>query len=280
MADTPSDYVNLRVSHELYALFSMQDRINKFLWTSDAAYAYVLAKLQDQDPDIDAQVALGVEAAAWQRATSGRRHFEGSLGVFLAALRDNSSHIYGTVFVQYYAAFERYLLRRSGAYRRRGTDDAIWSPLISGCQHLSRGVSFPIPLERVLLADTSRLIRNIVAHGDEVPAYPDDIRIARWMSRVEAVLRTTQWEGDYPSLIRSAAGQTFGRVSRVASKFKLPALYFYMLFSFTNLSAMALAVEEALFDPVSEKSYTIRRQLKYVRRTELVVEPPPETATS
>jgi len=273
MADITPATVDLQVSKELYVLFGMQERINKFLWTSEASYSYTLAHLAAADPDADAEIGLGVESRAWDRAASGRRHFEGSTGVFLSSLRENSNHIFGTVLVQYFAAFERYLISRRGAYRRRASEQGPWSPLISGCEHLSADRPYPVPLERLLLADTSRLLRNIVAHGDDVPPNPDDLRIATWKRRVEAVLSTTKWPGDHQAIVRDVAGQVFGRVARSAAKTNLPGIYFFMLYSFTNLSAMALAVEEALFDPASEEAFIVRRQAKYVRRLDLVIQP-------
>ncbi len=71
--------------------------------------------------------------------------------------------------------------------------------------------------------------------------------------------------------VKEAVGEMFGRVRRLSSARDLPPVFFFALFSFTNLSALALAVEEALFDPASEQVFTVRRQEKYVRRTELIV---------
>jgi len=268
--DASSKYVDLRVSRELHALFGMQDRINKFLWSSEAAYAYTVAKLEGLSPDEDAATAVGVPSGAWDKAASGRRHFEGSLGVFLGTLRANSEQLYVTVLVQYYAAFERYLLRRSGAYRRRPDELTTWSPLLSGLRHLGEG-SYPVPLERVIYADTSRLIRNVVAHGDDAPLSVDDVRVRHWKRRVASVLKIASWPGNHEGAVEEVVSQVFGRAARMASKHELSTLYFYMLFAFTNLSALALAVEEAVFNPASEQAFTVRRQAKYVRRTELIV---------
>ena len=166
MDQVSSGSVNLRVSKELYTLFGTQERLNKFLWSSEASYSFTLEKSKDGDPEQDAEAGLGVPSRAWHKATSGRRHFEGTLGNLRGTLAENANQLYGMTLVQYYAAFERYLYRRSGAYRRRTEEHNLWSPLISGCAHLGVRSQYPLPIEHVLSADTSRFLRNLIAHGE------------------------------------------------------------------------------------------------------------------
>jgi len=129
-----------------------------------------------------------------------------------------------------------------------------------------------MPVERLLAADASRFLRNLIAHGEQVPLAPDDFRVTRWKLLAQRHLERAGWPGDSRRAVQETTYRVFGRVTERSNQVRLPAVYLYMLYSFTNLAAFALAIEEALFDPVAEEAFVVRRQAKYVRRTDLIVE--------
>jgi antirestriction protein ArdC len=109
-----------------------------------------------------------------------------------------------------------------------------------------------------------------MAHREEA-ALPDTLNHPQTQGWIRSRVR----DGEKPNDVKAAAeyvvGQAEAHLKDCAKNDKdLPLSFFYTLFAFTNFDSLAFEIEEALMPMNSNSTTTIRRQVRKVRRADLV----------
>jgi hypothetical protein len=240
-----ADFVELR---------RVQALLNAFLWSSDISYRFVA---DSKDPRLAnlggkaSQVLAGVKARAWYPNIKGLPHYKKSIGGFLKDVATNETYVYRGIIVQWHAAFESFLDQRMRPFLGKVNN---WGPLTSTlcCPQLLHATK-PVQLATVLRGDIIRKLRNECAHGHAaLPQGINDNRVGEWKNHVSSDLKKRFWpETDLDKAVTGAIQHVFGRVEKRIQTVPpadraLEAAYFYTLFSFTNLEALAREIEAAL----------------------------------
>ena len=241
-------------SAEFSELRRAQGLLNAFLWSSDISYRIVA---ESKDPRLAnlgrkaSEVLASVKARAWYPNMKGLPHYRKSVGGFLKDVAANETYVYRGIIVQWHAAFESYLDRRMHPYLGKVRN---WGPLTSTlcCPQLLLATK-PVQLTTVLRSDIIRKLRNECAHGQApLPQSINDKRVGEWKKHVSIDLKKRFWPvTDLDKAVTDAIQHVFGgvefRLQEVPPADRpLEAAYFYALFSFTNLNALAREIEAAL----------------------------------
>jgi hypothetical protein len=271
----PRDYV--AASRAMFELRQMQRQLNDFWQTSELSYGYLLNAGLGRDPERRAVDLLGhVESAVWYPNREGRIKREDTIGKTLAQVEANTVVTYRTTLLSFYAAFEAYLKAAVGNRRRGGT----WGPLVFSLTGPAlRDAPCPLPLRIILCADFCRRLRNAITHdGFVVPASVNDPEFQTWQQDLTAAAIEAGWpEGEIaaeiPIAARRVVGAAAGEVAKAMKREqkRLPIELFYMLFTFSNLDALALALEEALLPTGSRTGYEVVRRRADIRRPDLIL---------
>jgi hypothetical protein len=258
-----------------------QTRLNYFVWTTELSYGSALTSKDPRLADAEAFAAealADVESQAWFPNTAGRIKYHGRIASFLDQLRRNPATLAQATLVLWYTHFEKYLANRVDP--KLGKE---WGPLTKSLRRLelTSSVPYPLNLQTVLRADLCRIVRNLMVHEDRVPSSLTDPAILKWTNLRRADLQAPEnpatWAAADPDTeLKEAVGYVVGqalnhlRDPQVASK-DLTLGFFYALFSFTNLDTLACEIEEAVQPRPADTTITVRRQLKKVRRADLIV---------
>lgn len=271
------------VSPEMYRLRGEQDKLNRFLWSTELAYGAVLRSKEQNllHPDAEVTNALAdVEAEAWFPRTMGEPHYKGKISTFMGDLRNNLSYVFCAVILAWYSRFEAYLDERLGPIRRKR---GYWGPFtdtlsIPGLLETPN----PVQVHTVLRADLCRQVRNWLVHTSSTPlGLPTDARdprVQEWRRYVATpLLKGGEWNcsdhnKEVDDAVRYVGGEVINQLQHAESRGKqLTPEQFYAIFSFTNFSALAFEIEEALLPAGKPGEKSIFKAGYKIRRRDLVI---------
>ena len=277
---TVDSRVKISVSSLMRQLRVTQTSLNRFLWTTELSYGYILESAPGalSDRDKKAAEALGhITSGAWYRNNQGRIKLDETVGQFLDDVACNTIHVYRSVVVHFFSAFEAYLEDRVGELKQtRGG----WGPYLRSLavQELM-SARYPVRVRTVLCADLSREVRNRMVHPPfEIPDSLAHPLTAIWRKRLTDVLIDAGWatesvERTVAEALAQVIGQVANHISTARKEGKTyPPEYFYMLFAFTNLDNLAFEIEEAMMPTGIQSDAWVWRKRDYVRRTDLLVD--------
>jgi hypothetical protein len=216
------------------------------------------------------------------QATQGKyRH---TVGAFLDHVTRNTHYVHLAAIVMASTAFEEYLESQRasidpknpwGKEMEKGWGPYCWS--LSGTAVYWEGAAPGNPQQRpvnpksVLDADVTRLLRNQIVHAQSGLALSrNDPEVARWQKTLGDQAKASRWysqamaknllkrDSEIENTVRNAINGFLGsaehkvRRAQATRGKELPIEYFYMLFTFTALDALAFELEEALIVHPSE----------------------------
>jgi hypothetical protein len=263
---TVEEFCDVMVSAQMKKLRDEQTQLNFFLWTTELSYGFALTS---NDPRLSQKDALAFEALenvdseAWFPNTAGRMKYYGRVAAFLDQLRRNVATAAHATTLLWYSHFEDYLRSRLASPAKASS----WGPFTKSLDapRLVDAVC-PLSVQTVLRADLCREIRT----DDWIKARRAELRdpSSGFRPRVANADREAKEAAEY------VVGQALNHLREASAATKeLTLSFFYSLFSFTNLDSLAFEIEEALLPSaqLGIESTTVRRQVKKVRRKDLVV---------
>jgi hypothetical protein len=281
MQATPK--VLVAVSPEMENLRKTQTFLNHFLWTSEIAYRFFLSNsaVRQQNPERLAIDAFSeVIAEAWFPSKQGHIKFNETVGKTVSQIGENLPHIYRTVIILFAAAFDDFLYSRVGRPPRQSFSSG-WGPFYSTLpSKIPQGTKCPLRPLTLVCADICRRLRNHIVHKPNavLPANPQNKTVEDWQIKIKSELSRTAYFSAHVQneAITRAFQNVIGNAANECHKAgttgkKLPVEFFYALYNFTNLDSLAFEIEEAIILPKTQPKGRVRRSLKDVRRTDLIV---------
>lgn len=271
--------VLVRVSPAMGQLRSMQGIFNGFWQTSDLAYGYALSKLNVYSGDIETptkEVLGDIKSEVWVKNSKGLEKSTQPIGSTINQIRNNMAQVYRATMSGFFSAFESYLNVRVG-YIKKPNDR--WGPFTRTLSHpvLKHG-EYGLTLRAIVLADICRHIRNMYVHEPQSmeiepgDAFWDDFakhQVRRWAagnwSEEEIQDALSHAKSKFFSTAKNKA-----KLAREGGK-NISIDYFFMLFSFTNLSDLAFEIEEALYVTQLVDEIRIPQDKGKIRRNDLIV---------
>jgi hypothetical protein len=301
VSDSP-EMVRVRVSPDFAALRATQRRLNDFIWSTELCYGYVLVsdQLKARPNDWTHDVLGHITTEAWYPTAKGKEKYRDKVSTFLKHVSDNTTYAYRAVIALFSSAFEDYLeAKRSLINPRDKKGKAMnngWGPYLQSLcgpalnwEH-ELGLGKPVRLATVLGADLCRLLRNRIVHAPHgLPLSLTDPEALSWQHKLQAALPDATWYASTKAKDRlrwnrtvgdilTKAIRTFvGGVAHSLARSKnlhgkvLPPEFFYMLFTFTALDALAFEIEEASIGPQARSDFMIFRDPSSVRRQDMLV---------
>ncbi len=273
---------NVAVSEHMGRLRGAQSRLNFFLWTSELAYGFVLSSDDPRlaRPDEFAAAALkNVKTEAWYPNTAGRIKYHGRVSSFLDQLKRNQVLVAHAAMLMWYSRFEEFLESRV----RGIANPRSWGPLTLSLNIPAfTAAAWPLRRKTVLRADFCRYLRNLMTHENVLPDHPEHALAQEWIrdrkrevSKSFFAVRSEEIE----EAVQYTVGQAVNHLKdEPAAARNLSLTFFYALFAFTNLDSLAFEIEEALLPSNPPSTITIRRQSRKVRREDMKVASPRESA--
>ena len=270
--------VRVRVSAAMCRLRASQNALNRFWTGTDIAAGVLLAELRARPvaPGTPVRDLLGhVATEAWHLNRQGRLKAEYSVADLAEAVAATRAHVCRATLVSFHSAFEHYLDDRVLPLRV----GVRWGPLVTALSHPAlRGAPVPLRLETILCADLCRIVRNQIIHdGFAAPASRHSGKVRGWPAMARGAAVGAGWpEPAVAAAIDRALDRVIDRAAagvaaaETAGKV-LPIEMFYMLFTFTNLDALAGEIEEALLPGHAPGDGTVTRLAEVSRRPDLWV---------
>jgi hypothetical protein len=304
MALKSPEMIRVRVSSDFGALRKVQRRLNDFMWSTELSYGYVLAsdQLRTRTDEWTHNVLSHITAEAWYPNAKGKEKYRDKVSTFLAHVTENTTFTYRAVITLFSSAFEDYLETKRSLIKPFGKVDTKtkWGPYLQSlcvpALNWEKQVRLrkPLKLLTVLKADLCRLLRNRIVHTPHVlPLSQDDAEAESWKRQLLKSLAASNWypmtkekekEKELSRLNRTVGGKVNdavrsfvgGAAHSVARSHSLhgkvvPIEFFYMLFTFTALDALAFEIEEALLGPRAPTDVEVFRDPLYVRRDDLII---------
>jgi hypothetical protein len=247
----------LAVSPEMENFRKTQTFLNHFLWSTEIAYKAFLEipSVKNADPKslvIDALRPL--EAEAWYPNVHGVNKFNETIGKAIEQTKSNLPYICRAVIVLFATAFSDFLNARfktHPSYLDRGAY-VVRIPLLMPSPEI-----YPLTPSTIIAADICRLIRNTIAHDPNaiLPLSLTDPITDAFQKTLKREIPKSTCPKNFPDkVINEAFDYVIGkaakelRVAQDAGK-ALSIEFFYAIFTFTNLSNLALEIEEAIIPP-------------------------------
>jgi hypothetical protein len=269
--------VNVLASAAMKKFRDEQNSLNHLLWSTEICYGHVLATVPGSDDDVWTSFQHA-NTQAWHPNREGRRKYEKTVNQFRKHVARNQRYLHRTILTHYYSAFEHYLTTRVVSSREKKKETA-WGPFFSKLKidQLTTG-AYRLRPRTLLTADYCRLARNGIVHHNTptLPRKVDDRVATDWLAKIlREQTHLAAW-GATPETAKACLERLVtgvrSRVTKAHAAGKAPSYdFFYALFAFTHLDALAFEIEEALFDPALPPSETIRKQPSKVRRQEMIV---------
>jgi|ERR1041385_4817705 hypothetical protein len=276
--NTLDQRVLVAVAPAMSDLRATQQLLNRFLWSSELSYGYMLANAPKVFPDAQqsASEALGhIVSGAWYPNNQGRIKLPTTIGKVLQQVADNTIHIYRAVLVYFGSAFEDYLDKRIGSKR----ETSSWGPYVKSLSLPElANANFPVSLKTLVRADICRNIRNRIVHPPfTIPTSFREQMVTDWQTKIIKQIKGTRWfNSECEKTVKEAFGQVIAQAVNLvkgeenAGK-NTPIEYFYSLFNFTNLDTLAFEIEEALIGEGEILDGRVARKGSYVNRRDLIV---------
>jgi hypothetical protein len=254
--------------------------LNLFHKSTELAYGVILTSDDRRLRDRDAfayEAFADVYSSAWYPSNQGRLKYLSRVSEFQDHLATNITFVARAVMVFWYSAFEQYLEARARAVT--GWSGDKWGPFTHSLSGPSlRSASPPVRVDTVLRADLCRHVRNLIVHG--VSALPDSVshpEVRRWMQarRPEVAKTWVGVSGDraVSDAVKYVIGGAVGQRNKAIRERRRENLeYFYSLFLFTNLDALAIEIEEATIPVGAKPEGRVTRKLGDIRRADLIVQ--------
>ena len=261
----------MMISQQMCRLRAQQTSLNRFVWSSEIAYGHVLSAVGRPKFDHGSKVMetfAHVTPEAWFPNAQGTSKYQVRTEEFLDHVGANTSQVCRLVIGAMYTYFDEYLSARAGS--GKGSFLCRLSP-----RRMADAI-VPLRLPTVLRADLIRHLRNCVVHDpSSIPDSPSHPSAIDWQQKLVTHAREGGWQfapQDVGGAMKQVVGKVAKRIAEASATGKqLSPDFFYMLFTFTNLDALAFEVEEALI-PAGAQLETSAMHLDHlIRRRDLVI---------